>query len=249
MAEDAALLGWLLDLKRIGLSYVENAPDRDGAVRDLVWRVGTVRETNFGDVFEVVALPDGISNAYSAVELPLHVDLPAREYQPGLQFLHCLVNETAGGNSLYCDGLRAAETLRAQEPAMFDLLTRVPIIFRYHDTDTDYRMSAPLIDLDSDGSIGEIRFNPSVMTTADCPPAEFRDYHRAYRYFRRLTRDPGLQLETRMRTGEIAAFDNRRILHGRRAFDAGGGRRHLQGAYLEWEDVNSKIRVLSRRLG
>ena len=47
-------------------------------------------------------------------------------------------------------------------------------------------------------------------------------------------------------------FDNRRVLHGRHAFSEGAGeggrRRHLQGAYVEWEDVNSKIRVLRRHL-
>jgi gamma-butyrobetaine dioxygenase len=55
-----------------------------------------------------------------------------------------------------------------------------------------------------------------------------------------------------MRRGEIAVFDNRRVLHSRHAFSEGAGeggrRRHLQGAYVEWEDVNSKIRVLRRHL-
>ncbi len=249
VSDESALLAWLESLRRTGLSYVVGAPTTPGTVRELAGRIGNVRDTNFGDVFQVVAQADGISNAYTAVELPLHVDLPAREYQPGLQFLHCLVNETKGGNSLYCDGLHLAEHLRARDRTAFEILAKTPILFRYHDEGCDYQMHAPLIGLDDDGEIGEIRFNPSVMTTADCPQSDFRAYQDAYRKFLALTKDPHHRLETRMRAGEIAVFDNRRILHGRKAFAEGTGRRHLQGAYVEWEDADSRIRVLRRRLG
>ena len=248
MAREDALLEWLETLRQTGLTYVENAPAAEGIVANLARRIGTLRETNFGGLFEVVAVPGAISNAYTAEELPLHVDLPAREYQPGFQFLHCLANETQGGNSLYCDGLAVAEKLRTEDAAAFRALTETPIIFRYHDEDTDYQMRAPLIGLEQDGTVREIRFNPAIMTVADCPAAAYREFQRAYRCFLTLTRDPGLRLERRMTAGEIAVFDNRRVLHGRRAFTAGGGRRHLQGAYVELEDVNSKIRVLRRHL-
>jgi gamma-butyrobetaine dioxygenase len=248
MSRDEVLLHWLETIRQTGLTYIEGAPTAPGTVGDLVRRIANVRQTNFGGVFDVVALPDATSNAYTAVELPLHVDLPVREYQPGLQFLHCLSNQTSGGNSLYCDGLRLAEKLRVDDPGAFDLLARTPVIFRNQDQDCDYQMAAPLIGLSADGEVREIRFNPSVMTTGDCALSEFRAFQRAYRCFLRLTRDPMLRIETRMRPGEIAVVDNRRILHGRRAFEAGGGRRHLQGAYVEWEDVDSRIRVLRRHL-
>jgi gamma-butyrobetaine dioxygenase len=247
MAQDEALLDWLETLRRTGLTYVEDAPIFDGTVSGLARRIGTVRETNFGGIFEVVARQNSISNAYTSVELPLHVDLPAREYQPGLQFLHCLSNQATGGQSLYCDGLRIAETLRATDPHAFDLLTRVPILFRYHDGQCDYQMSAPLIGLSEQAEVREIRFNPAIMTTAACPQAQFREFQAAYRQFLVFSRDPALRLEIRMQAGQIAVFDNRRVLHGRRAFAADGGR-HLQGAYVEWEDVDSRIRVLRRNM-
>jgi gamma-butyrobetaine dioxygenase len=46
----------------------------------------------------------------------------------------------------------------------------------------------------------------------------------------------------------MSAFDNRRILHGRAAFDDSGGRRHFQGCYVEREEVANRIRVLERAL-
>ncbi|MBT3331957.1 MAG: gamma-butyrobetaine dioxygenase, partial [Rhodospirillaceae bacterium] len=249
LSRDDVLLDWLEALRQTGLTYVTDAPTTEGTVCDLARRIGNIRETNFGSVFEVVALAESISNAYTAVELPLHVDLPAREYQPGLQFLHCLSNQTSGGNSLYCDGLHLAKVLRAEDPAAFTTLVRTPVLFRYHDQDCDYQNIAPVIELAPGGGIRNIRFNPAVMTTADCAASKFREFQRAYRCFLRLTRRPDLQAETRMQPGEIAVFDNRRVLHGRRAFAAQSGRRHLQGAYVEWEDVDSRVRVLRRYLG
>lgn len=43
-------------------------------------------------------------------------------------------------------------------------------------------------------------------------------------------------------------MDNRRILHGRRAFEPSTGRRHLQGAYLEHEEVSSRVLTLRRNI-
>jgi gamma-butyrobetaine dioxygenase len=43
-------------------------------------------------------------------------------------------------------------------------------------------------------------------------------------------------------------FDNSRILHGRTAFNAAEGRRHLQGCYIDVDEPRSRYRALSRRL-
>jgi len=47
----------------------------------------------------------------------------------------------------------------------------------------------------------------------------------------------------------MITFNNLRILHGRTAFgDEQGGERHVEGAYLDWDEVRSRIRVLKNRL-
>ena len=63
-----------------------------------------------------------------------------------------------------------------------------------------------------------------------------------------LTQEPANQSEVMMTAGDIACMDNRRVLHGRRAFEPGTGRRHLQGAYVEHEEVVSRIRTLRRTI-
>ena len=50
-------------------------------------------------------------------------------------------------------------------------------------------------------------------------------------------------------TGDILCFNNRRTLHGREAFSVTKtSNRHLEGGYIEWDEVNSKLRVLKDKL-
>ena len=126
------------------------------------------------------------------------------------------------------------------------MMTTVPVAFRYHDESHDYQAESPVIALDRHGAFREIRFNPALMTAFRGPAGEAKAFYRGYRALVALTRDPRHQFQTRMAAGEIACFDNRRVLHGRRAFEPTTGMRHLQGAYLEREDLDSRILTLRR---
>ncbi len=44
----------------------------------------------------------------------------------------------------------------------------------------------------------------------------------------------------------MVVFDNRRVLHGREAFDPASGYRRLLGCYVDRGEWDSRIRVLSR---
>ena len=70
----------------------------------------------------------------------------------------------------------------------------------------------------------------------------------AYRLFARLLLDDRFQLRLRMEVGQLVLFDNRRILHGRAAFTASDGTRHLRGCYLARDSVQSETALLRRRL-
>ena len=104
-------------------------------------------------VFDVEAKIGPDTAAYTEIELPPHPDLPTREYQPGLQLLHCLKNSVKGGESILVDGFRVAEEIRSKEPKTFDLLTSVPWDFGNRSTITDYRWKTTMIKLGNDGKI------------------------------------------------------------------------------------------------
>ena len=122
MNDNDALLQWLLAVRDIGLTQVRGVPTEPGSLKLIAQRISFIRESNFGVLFNVQSKADADSNAYTAFNLPLHSDLPTRELQPGLQFLHCLVNDADGGESIFVDGFAIAEALRQEDPEAFQSL-------------------------------------------------------------------------------------------------------------------------------
>jgi gamma-butyrobetaine dioxygenase len=51
-----------------------------------------------------------------------------------------------------------------------------------------------------------------------------------------------------MRAGDLAVFDNQRILHGRTPFSSSKHPRHLRGCYLTRDSVYSGAALLRRQL-
>ncbi len=245
--QDEELLAYLRTAASHGLAIVEGLQPREEAGLDLGALIGPMRNSNFDLTFDVVSKPDPNNSAYTADALPLHTDLPNQEIPPGYQFLHCISNTAKGGGSLFCDGLKIAEDLRASEPEHFDLLSQVAIPFRFHDATADIRVHRPVITLNESGQIVMIAFNAHIADTFDMAPDVIPAYYDAYRRFMALVRDPAYLVEVELKAGEMVVFDNRRILHGRAEFFPQTGHRHLKGFYIDRADMESRIRVLSRR--
>lgn len=246
LAGDLALTQWMQDTAAIGLTIVEGIDDRTDAGTDLAERIDFLRTTNFGTTFEVINKPDPNNLAYTSVALPLHTDLPNQEVPPGYQFLHCLANEATGGGSIFADGFAMAEDLRQENPDAFRLLCDVSIPFRFHDDTADIRVHRPVITLGPDGAVIEIRYNAHLAGVFDMPADVMPAYYRAYRAYMAKTRDPKYRLTLKLKAGEMVAFDNRRVLHGRDAFDPSTGFRHLHGCYVDRGEFFSRLRLLSR---
>ncbi|EMC93396.1 hypothetical protein BAUCODRAFT_141887 [Baudoinia panamericana UAMH 10762] len=75
-------------------------------------------------------------------------------------------------------------------------------------------------------------------------------WHKAASTFNTLIQKHEGIYERMMKPGECVIFDNRRVLHARRAFEVGdaGKERWLKGAYLDWDPYMSKLKVLQRRV-
>ncbi|PJI46217.1 MAG: gamma-butyrobetaine dioxygenase [Pseudomonas sp.] len=247
MDDDSALLEWMLALRDLGLSRVDGVPTAPGSLQRIAQRIAFIRETNFGVLFDVKSKAEAAdSNAYTAFNLPLHTDLPTRELQPGLQFLHCLVNNADGGDSVFVDGFAIAQALRDEAPEDFRTLCEMPIEFRNKDRRSDYHCLAPVIALDARGEISEIRIANFLRGPFDAPAERMDALYHAWRAFLTLTRDPRFRLQQKLRAGQMWSFDNRRTLHARTAFDPASGERHLQGCYIDRDELLSRILVLQR---
>lgn len=86
------------------------------------------------------------------------------------------------------------------------------------------------------------------LTERGNPTAELRSYFAAVKAFTDQLEIPSVQFEKRMEEGECIIFDNRRIVHARRAFDASSGERWLRGAYLDGDPFRSRLRVLAAKM-
>lgn len=247
VADDAVLDAWMRQTARYGLSIVDGLGDQSDAGVAVAQRIGFLRQTNFGTTFEVVSMPDPNNLAYTPVALPLHTDLPNQEVPPGFQFLHCLANEAEGGGSIFADGFAIASDLRGRDPEAFRILSEVAIPYRFHDADYDIRVREPVITLDRAGELVEIRYNAHIAAMFDMPADLMPAFYRAYRAYMAMTRDPRYRLSFKLESGEMIVFDNRRVLHGREAFDPSTGYRHLHGCYVDRGEFLSRLRVLARR--
>ncbi|GAB2721086.1 TauD/TfdA family dioxygenase [Halomonas garicola] len=245
-AEEAVLAPALESVLGKGLVRLRNLPTEPDSIESLARRIGPVRPTNFGQLFDVKAKPDPDSNAYTSIALPPHVDLPTREYHPGLQMLYCLENSVEGGQAVMMDGFAIAEALRDRHPDAWETLTRVR--WRYANTarTTDYVWFEPMIRLDARGELLEVRIadflrGPLQTAFEDVEPA-----YEALMTLQQLLRDPAFSIRFTYHPGDVVIFDNRRLLHARDAFENSTGRRWLQGCYMERDEVRSRYRMIER---
>src|SRR5579864_1207644 len=245
---DEELMSWLESFLTLGFIIFEGVPSEPGMVLKVGARFGFTRETNFGALFNVRSTPDANDLAYTSLALDAHTDNPYRTPVPGIQLLHCLVNETSGGLSTLVDGFAVAQALRADEPEAFRILSSTPVRFKYIDVDTELTASAPPIELDVTGGLKSIHFSPRLDFVPLFPAAELDAYYRARRLFDHRLRAPDFEIRFLLKSGDLVMFDNCRLLHGRTGFDPAEGLRHLQGCYIDIDGPRSLYRVLRRRL-
>lgn len=239
---------FLCDLRDYGVARLEGLPQRDGLLVDIVSRIGTIRETNFGRTYTLAIQDDPTSNAYTPVALPQHMDLCTRECPPGLQFLYCRANDTSGGDGLYCDGYRIAEDIRAEDPETWEAMTSIHWTYNNRAKDSSYKASGPMVDLDAEGRITALRYETWLRAPLVADLATQERAYAAYRHFAERAQSEKYLLRVRYKPGDLFAFDNRRVLHGRSAYDAAGGARFIEGVYADRDDLHSAIRVLERQL-
>ena len=243
MDSEAGLSAWLTALLSHGVAVVSDTPHRDREVIRVAERIAYARRSNFGEHFEVRAESNPINNAYTALKLQNHTDLCNWERPPGYQFLHCLENGALGGETTLVDGFCAADALRRSDADAFHLLSATPVLFRYHDAECDLRFRDPVIRQDDTGRLEQIRFNFGLFGVQALPANQMAAFYSAYRKYAQLARDDRYQIRFKLESGDLLTFDNWRVLHGRQAYQPSTGNRHLQGCYVDRDEVLSRLRV------
>lgn len=153
-----------------------------------------------------------------------------------------------GGDSTFLDTFSAAEALRSSDPEAFDVLTRVPATFqKRHLTRSQPTLmtySRPHIAVNHLGDVIAVHWSPIIEGTLQVRAEDVRPYHRAYKRFCEVMETECHAIRFRIAVGELVAFNQRRMLHGREAFTAERGVRHFRGTYLNIDEVMSRWRTL-----
>ncbi len=241
MSGDAGLLRWLSLVEEYGFALATDMPATFEATRDLVTRIGYVRQTIFGGMWDFTANLAFQDTAYTSAAIGPHTDGTYSNDPPGFQLFHCLKFDGSGGESTLVDGFRIAEHIRATDSEAFEALSTIEVPAHYLGDGVHLRAEHPIIGLDRDGAFRQIAYNNYDRAPFRLPTPRLRVFYRALKLFNDLINDGAFEITMRLLPGTALLFDNWRTLHGRRAYQ---GHRWLCGAYLNKEDFDSKLRVL-----
>ncbi len=229
-----------------GTIIFERAPVAPGTLEDLAPRLGPIREVLFDRIHDVEVDPSGYNVAHTALPLPPHNDFASYSWPPSVQALHMLENETAGGESVIVDGFAVLSALRDEAPRHFEALCAMPVPFREFDESNETYAVAPVVRCDTDGRIAALRFSNQLMQTIDPNDPRAADFYKAYHELCRRLTGGDARATFRLNGGEILIVAAHRVLHGREAFEP-TGRRHLQDAYFELDNVVNHLFMLEER--
>lgn len=252
-------------LHNYGLFFLASVPSDTASVSTIGTRIGPLQNTLYGSTWDVRSVPSAKNVAYTSSHLGLHMDLLYMADPPKVQILHCMKASTHGGESLFSDALAAIFVLlkdcKADQKMRLSRLFSVPVTYRYKNDGHWYQYSRPMLEINSvsprdrytpgSGRITAINWSPPFQAPFEVviTPPGLTDYVKMAKQFKALVEDNTAVFETRMDEGTCVVFDNRRILHARRAFNSEGDERWLRGAYVGGDAFMSRLRMLNEEYG
>jgi len=227
-----------------GYVIIENTKPEENEVINFAEKIGPVRTTNWGKLFNVISKPNPNDLAYTALELKSHSDNPYRKPVPGIQLLHCIANESIGGDSSLVDGYSVSKYLENNYKEYFKVLTETNVNFKFTDVDVILENKSKIIELDTEGNFKQISFSGRLDYVPLLENKKLDTFYNARKLMYELCNSEQFKIKFRLSKGMIAMFDNLRLLHGRTKFDPNTGFRHLQGCYIDHDATEGKLRRL-----
>lgn len=230
------------NLQRTGLIFVKDIPKSRELVKKIAERMGPLRNSFYGETWDVRTVPQAKNVAYTNQHLGFHMDLLYMNEPPGYQLLHCLENSCEGGESLFADTFRVAEIMRKKWPAEYKILTRQLFGFEYVHKDHIYSNTRPLFETDKrTGILRNVNYSPPfqapIPQSSTPGGVENHEYFVKWRHalstFTRILQHQASVFQLKLEPGECVIFANRRIVHARNQFSTASGSRWLAGAYVD----------------
>jgi trimethyllysine dioxygenase len=241
---DASFLPVLEAIESYGIAKFSNVPTNMQATQKLLEKIGYIRETVFGGLWNFSNNEAHNDSAYTSAGIGLHTDGTYALDPPGLQLLHCLAFDGTGGFNQFVDGFKVAQIIKDEDPEAFQTLTSIKVPAHYIEPTIQLRAKHEVIREDVEGHYEQICFNNFDRSPFKLRSSDQAAFYHAYAKFQHLVNDPQNQIRLQLIPGSAVWFDNWRILHARTAFT---GFRHLAGGYTNREDLISKKLTLRGR--
>ncbi|XP_031551001.1 uncharacterized protein LOC116288368 [Actinia tenebrosa] len=257
LKDERSLLDWLLTLRRVGVAVLKGVLRKVGQLERLGNAVGFLKNTFYGENVALRSEHNARSLAYTSYELQPHTDLPYYEFKPSVILLQFIdqVKSPGGANTLV-DGFNVVQEVKKVKPREFDLLVSTPVLWQVIGTEKiygDFMMTfeRPVIELGWTGKLARINYNePLRVKFVNVSVENLQDVYQAYQSLTKMFYEPRFVVERKMSKGDILTMDNDRLLHGRSAFEVNQrDQRWLQQAYMDWDVLRSKTKVLKKKLG
>jgi alpha-ketoglutarate-dependent taurine dioxygenase len=256
--DEDALADTLYLLWRDGLVFIDGVPESEASVSQIVTRIGPLMNTFYGPTWDVRSVPDAKNVAYTAKYLGFHMDLLYMREPPAFQFLHCIHNESVGGESMFADTFKAVDLLYTRDPSKVVDLMEHDIRYEYDNDGHFYSDSKPTVMKLSElnvpkrpthnaqsprfmSNVGRVHWSPPFV--GDLQQTQHHELVRlisASKAFADILERRDMVVQEKMDSGTCVIFDNLRVVHARNAFDLNSGRRWLRGAYLTRQDFVSR---------
>ena len=242
-------LSALTALRDLGIVRVSGVGTDPAGTEALAGLLGPIHQTTvYGRIYDVRAEPVAKLGAKTGMAQAPHIDDAFYYSPPGIDVFHCLVNTDEGGMSTYVDGFAIAESIRAEAPDAYDLLTTLPVPhIRRHPGEIDLRSRGPLISLDERERPRGIRYFDRALAPLDVEPDLVEPFYDAIREFNRRMISAEFTARVRVAPGDGMLIDNHRVMHGRTAFDPSQGR-HIRLCHVPRDEFHGRLRELSRQL-
>ena len=149
---------FLKKLYKFGFCVISNCQTKMKTVETIANKIGYVRESIFGGLWEFESNENMADSAYTQEELRPHTDSTYSKDAPGLQLLLCCDYNATGGESIMVDGFKIADILK-KEKEIFDILSNVEVPGRYVGDGVILEASRPIFKFNSKKELIQVSFN------------------------------------------------------------------------------------------
>ena len=230
---------FLKKLYSLGFCVITNCETKLETVGIIANKIGYVRQSIFGGLWEFESNEDMADSAYTQEELRPHTDSTYSNDAPGLQLLLCCDYKASGGESIMVDGYNIGETMKNNNKDLFDILSKIDVPGKYVGDGVILEAKRPIFKLDNKELV-QVSFNNYDRTEFRIEEKVTNKFYEAIKKFDELANSDKFQWRHILKPGELLIFNNWRILHGRGSFN---GKRKMAGCYINMEDFISACKI------